>query len=196
MSTKTVTLGIVAAIAALLVSSTVWYVGNANATESSDDMSDKKSTDSDHMKTSVVRDSAAFLLELRRLPAKDYIHLYDTTPYMIMNGHVAAKIPCGDNSEPKVQILVGQAPDLKPAELELISELSTPGQLCLYHADLMSEHGEDVPAGSPITDIALYNPTDSPIRFPLTTSVVIGVNEIMPGAEEHSHGEDHMEDDE
>jgi hypothetical protein len=106
-----------------------------------------------------------------------------------MDGHVAAKIPCDDNSEPKVQVLVGQAPDLKPAELELISELSTPGELCLYHADLKSEHGEDVAAGSLITDIALYNPSSAPIRFPLTSTVVIGVNEIMPGAEEHEHEE-------
>lgn len=189
MHTKTVTFVVLAAAIASAIVSVSWFSSSASAAEDEMDMSSGSMT-SDQMTTTVVRDSQAFLLEFRRLPAHDYIHLYDTTPYMIMDGHVAAKIPCDDNSEPKVQVLVGQAPDLKPAELELISELSTPGQLCLYHADLKSEHGEDVSAGSLITDIALFNPTDSPIRFPWTTTVVIGVNEIMPGAEEHEHDEE------
>lgn len=35
------------------------------------------------------------------------------------------------------------------------------------------------------TDIAIQNPTDSSIDFPETSTVVVGVNEIMPGTEEH-----------
>jgi hypothetical protein len=134
------------------------------------------------MDSTVVRDSSTVLLAGKGMTPKDYIHLYDTTPYMIMNGHVAAKIPCDENSEPQVQILVGQAPDLKEAELELISELSKPGKLCLYHADIESVHEEE---DGIITDIAIYNPQNTRMVFPATSSVVIGVNEIMPGAEEH-----------
>ena len=37
----------------------------------------------------VVRDSAAILLEGKVIPTKDYIHLYDSTPYSILNGHIA-----------------------------------------------------------------------------------------------------------
>lgn len=130
----------------------------------------------------VVRDSVV-ILGPKTIPAKDYIHLYDTTPYMIMNGHVAAKLPCDENSESPVQILTGQAPDLQPAEFELISELSIPGEQCLYHVDLASEHGEDAEGGI-VTDVAIYNPTNERIRLPLTASVVIGINEIMPIMEE------------
>jgi hypothetical protein len=132
-------------------------------------------------KSTVVRDSQTIILEGKTIPAKDYIHLYDTTPYMIMVGHVAVKLPCDSKSESPYKILIGQAPNLVPAEFELIKELSKPGQMCLYHVDVEStmqgEHGI-------ITDIALQNPTDKEVKFGQTATVVIGVDEIMPGAEE------------
>jgi hypothetical protein len=101
---------------------------------------------------------------------------------MIMVGHVAVKLPCNANSETPYKILIGQAPNMVPADFELIKELSKPGQMCLYHVDLEStmqgEHGI-------ITDVALQNPTNTEAKFGPTATVVIGVDEIMPGAEEH-----------
>lgn len=132
---------------------------------------------------SEVRDSAAILLEGKTLPAGDFIHLYDSTPSHIMNGHVAVKIACDDEQKPAVSVLIGQAPNLAPAELEYISELSQPGKMCLYHVDLMSTD-EKV-----ITDIAIKNDGTEDIVFGPTTSVVIGVNQIM-GSEHESHGEE------
>lgn len=76
------------------------------------------------------------LLADQTIPSNSFIHLYDTTPYSIRNGHVTAKIPCDNNSAPLLNILVGVAPNLTPAPLELVPTLSTPGELCLYHADL------------------------------------------------------------
>ncbi|MGA7044395.1 MAG: hypothetical protein WBY71_12085 [Nitrososphaeraceae archaeon] len=111
--------------------------------------------------TTVVRDSSAVLLDGKTIPAIDYIHLYDATPYKIMSGHV------------------GQAPNLKSASLALIKELSTPGSMCLYHYDIPQ-------GGAVTTDLALQNPTKSPIKLPDTSTVVIGVNEIMPLAEQSS----------
>lgn len=125
-----------------------------------------------------VQDSV-LLLGVKTIGPKDYIHLYDTTPYMIMNGHVAAKIPCDTKSNAAFQILIGKAPDLKPAEMEYISGLSTPGKSCLYHVDLASEHGEDVEGGI-ITDVAIYNPTSKPLKLGPTDSVFVGISEIMP----------------
>ncbi len=133
------------------------------------------------MPTYVVRDSVAELLEGTSLPGGQFIHLYDSTPYMIMNGHVAVNVPCEVNSTASVQVLLGQAPNLTAAELENIPELSTPGEMCLYHVDV-------VPHEEVITDIAIVNPGDSVIEFPPGSTVVIGVNEIMPGAEEGEHG--------
>jgi hypothetical protein len=52
----------------------------------------------------------------------------------------------------------------------------------MYHADLNSD--EEV-----VTDIAIQNPTEKSIRFPSTSTVVIGINEIMPTAGSHGHDE-------
>ena len=128
----------------------------------------------------VVRDTVTLLLAGQTIPGMSYIHLYDSTPYKIVNGHIAAKIPCNDDSESTLKILTGQAPAFQPAELELINgNLSTPGELCLYHVDLPQANVTTT------TDIAIQNPTDSSIDFPETSTVTVGVNEIMPGAEEH-----------
>jgi hypothetical protein len=64
----------------------------------------------------VVRDSQTILLEGMTLPSKDYIHLYDTTPYLIVMGHIAAKLPCDSNNKTSLNVLIGQAPALKPAD--------------------------------------------------------------------------------
>lgn len=124
----------------------------------------------------VVRDSQTILLEGMTLPSKDYIHLYDTTPYLIVMSHIAAKLPCDSNTKTSLNVLIGQAPALKPADLELVKELSKPGTMCIYHVDI--ESGPQVV--NPIADIALQNPTDNEVKFAPTASVVIGVDEISP----------------
>jgi hypothetical protein len=131
----------------------------------------------------VVRDSVAKLLEGTSIPGGQFIHLYDSTPYMIMNGHVAVNVPCEDNSTASVQVLLGQAPNFTAAELENLPELSTPGEMCLYHVDIATH--EEV-----ITDIAIANPGEEDLEFTPGSTAVIGVNEIAPGAEvgEHGHG--------
>ena len=128
-----------------------------------------------------IRDSTAMLLAGETIPAGSFIHLYDSTPDAIATGHVAAKIPCNENSNATLSILTGSAPNLQPTELELVPELSTPGELCLYHADLASEQG-----GNMTTDIAIQNPGEEDVELPATSTVVIGVNKVLPGAaEEH-----------
>ena len=139
----------------------------------------------EHNETSTVRDSVTELLQDKVIPGGDYMHLYDTTPYNIMNGHVALKAPCGDDSNTPIQILIGSAPNMTVATLENIAPLSTPGEQCLYHADL-------IPGGNVtiITDIALKNPTEEDMEFPPTASVVIGINEITKGEHGHSESEE------
>ena len=45
--------------------------------------------------------------------------------------------------------------------------------MCIYHVDIPQ-------GGAVTTDIAIQNPTNNPIKLPDTSTVVIGVNEIMP----------------
>ena len=140
----------------------------------------------EHNETNVVRDSVTELLDNQILPGGDFIHLYDTTPYHILNGHVALKAPCGDDGTTPIQILIGSAPNMTAATLENIAPLSTPGEQCLYHADLIPDDNVTV-----ITDIALKNPTEEAIEFPPTATVVIGINEITKG--EHGHSDESEE---
>ena len=136
---------------------------------------------SNAQESTVVRDSAVVLLDGKTLPANDFIHLYDTTPYMVVNGHIAAKLPCNENSESPINVLIGQAPNLKAADLELVTELSKAGEACLYHVDVESQPGAE---NGTITDIAIQNPTNDAVEFGSSATVVIGVNEIAPIAEE------------
>jgi len=131
-------------------------------------------------KTSQIRDSVTILLQDTIIPGTNFLHLYDSTPSHIVNGHIALKAPCGSNSISPIQVLIGSAPNMTAATLENIPALSTPGEQCLYHVDL-------IPSGNvtTITDIALSNPTEDEIEFPSTSSVVIGVNQVIE--EEHTH---------
>ena len=126
--------------------------------------------------SAVTRDSVTILLEGKSIPAKGFLHLYDSTPHMMKAGHIALHVPCDTNSKPTVDVLIGQAPNLKPVEPELLKELSQPGNMCIYHVDIDSD-----PAKQAIqTDVAIQNPANQTITFPASSGVVIGVNEIQP----------------
>src|ERR671939_1553559 len=158
----------VAAVFAVFVAGALIFMSNSNSTYNI------ANAQGSQQQKNVVSDSQTILLEGKTIPANDYIHLYDSTPYMITNGHIAAKIPCDTNTTSTLKILIGQAPNLTPAELEFVKPLSTPGKMCIYHVDLPSKAGEVV------TDIAIQNPTTTEIKLPSTSSIVIGVNEIVP----------------
>lgn len=120
-----------------------------------------------------VRDSETVLLEGVTIPAGGFIHLYDSTPYRITNGHIAANIPCDEISTSPFVVLTGQAPNVTGADLEVVNELSIPGSMCIYHVDIP-------PQNATVTDIAIQNPTESDEQLPAGSTVVIGVNEITP----------------
>jgi len=164
----------------------------ATTEEHGHESSSNETTTGSEGETFTVRDSVFALLADQTIPASGFIHLYDTTPYSIKNGHIAAKIPCGEDSTPLLNILVGVAPEFTPAPLDLVANLSTAGELCLYHTDLpATEQGNvnstnstttSANATAMVTDIAILNPGDEDITFPATSTVVIGINEIAKGA--------------
>jgi hypothetical protein len=122
----------------------------------------------------VTRDAVTLLLEGKHLATGDFIELYNATQYKIVTGHLVAKVPCTDQSQSKVEVLTGEAPNFKVTDAELISELSTPGKLCLYHVDLVSD------SSNTITDVAIKNNSTQDITFPASSSVGVGVNKIAP----------------
>ena len=135
--------------------------------------------------TTVTRDTVTILLEGKSIPGMGFSHLYDSTPYKIGNGHIALHVPCDSSSKPVVNVLVGQAPDVKPVEPEIVKELSNPGNMCIYHVDIGSDSGGNITQ----TDIAIQNPSNQTITFPASSGITIGVNEIKPIGEGHTHAE-------
>jgi hypothetical protein len=153
---------------------------NATSATPRDEVAEQTDEHGNETSTSTVtRDSQTVLLEGESLPEGSFIHLYDSTPYKIMNGHIAAKVPCSDANSTEVNVLIGQAPNLQPAELEFVGPLSTPGELCLYHVDIASDET------TAITDIAIQNNSTEDIDFPATSTIVLGVNEIAHLSGEH-----------
>lgn len=145
-----------------------------------------------------VRNVHTLLLSHQIIPPKNFILLYSTASYKTFNGHLAAKIPCSANSVPSLQILVGHSPYLKPVQLHLVKEFSKPGNICMYNVDIGSEtvtattHSNNSidkggEGGGPQqqdntltnTVLVLNNPTDSTVILPNTSTVIIGVNEIV-----------------
>ena len=165
-------------------------ISNITATNSNATIAMSEEEEPTNATSTVVRDSLFTYMDGRVLPPSDFIHLYDTTPYKIMDGHVAAKLSCNERSQTPFQILIGQAPNMTAAELDLVAELSRPGQICMYHADLHSAHEDHQGSaeGRAITDIAIMNPTSTEMQFPVTSTVVIGLNEIMRLEEGQEHG--------
>jgi hypothetical protein len=146
-------------------------------------------------KDTTVRNIDTLFLAHQIIPPKDFIPLYDTSPYQILKGHLAAKLPCDANSKPSLQILVGHLPNVRPVEPQLIKEFSQPGYICMYNVDINASKTTTtgpVPSGNnnenktavvpnPIdTDVVLHNPTDSRVLLPNTSTVVIGVDEANP----------------
>ncbi|MEM4321150.1 MAG: hypothetical protein QXS40_03230 [Candidatus Nitrosocaldus sp.] len=140
------------------------------------------------MKTDVVRDTVTLLLDWKRIDPNDFILIYDASPYHIMSGHVALRVPCDADGKPVITVLVGSAEDglLEEPEMMLLDKVSEKGKMCVYHADLTSTHEEGTAMGK-IVDVALKNPHDRIVTLPRGSSVVVGVNEIMK-SEEHSNG--------
>ncbi len=116
-------------------------------------------------------DSTTVLLDLKKIPANDYILLYSTAPKVITSGSVVAKLPCNDDSEPTNWTLIGGIGlDLSMMKVELIQ--GNPGNMCAFRAEIPNESAPD------ISGIVLVNTTSDPIRLPVTSSIVITVQGV------------------
>lgn len=120
----------------------------------------------------VSSDSQHILLEDKSLPENNFIHIYDSSPYKITEGHISAKLPCDEDNGTDVRVLMGQIDKLQLATLQSFDELSTPGDLCQYGTDIRSTKD------NPITDIVIQNNSTEDIEFPSTSSIFVSVSEM------------------
>lgn len=130
----------------------------------------------EQVQASQPHDSVTVLMEGKTIPGRNFIHLYDSTPSSISSGHVAAHLPCDGGGEATVQVVGGIAPDVAPLNITLVDQMSTLGNICMYHVDIPQQNGTS------ITDIALLNPAEQSIILPAATSVVIHVSQFAAAA--------------
>jgi hypothetical protein len=128
------------------------------------------------VQTSQPHDSETVLMDGKTIPGRGFIHLYDSTPSNIASGHVAAHLPCDGSGEATVKVVGGIAPDVAPLNMTLVDQMSTLGNICMYHVDIPQQNGTS------ITDIALLNPVEQSVLLPEATSVVIHVSEFAVAA--------------
>lgn len=116
------------------------------------------------------RASQTILLNGLNLKANEFLLLYDSTPFA-SKGHIALNLPCDANSpnNPLFQVLVGRAPDLAPTTLGYLGPISSPPEMCVYHAQFGF--------GRPVTDVVLKNVSDRSINMTGPHSVAITTHE-------------------
>ena len=128
-------------------------------------------------------------LAFKNIPGNEYLLLFDSTPDAIASGHLAIKANCDTAGDGKINVLLGVAPDMKATNLDkgnMVSELSSPGKMCLYHIDLPPEQDMLV------TDVAISNPSEKNVRLGPTASITIYVKSF---GESVGHHDEHDEPD-
>ena len=121
-------------------------------------------------KADTNRASQTVLLNGLNLNTSEFILLYDSTPYA-SKGHIALNLPCEPNTpnNPLFQVLVGRAPDMVPTTMGYLEPISSPPQMCVYHAQFGF--------GKPVTDVILKNISERPINLTSPHSVAITTHE-------------------
>lgn len=142
----------------------------------SQELTEKKvqSQDTNVAKNFIVSDSQILLLEGVTLPEGNYLHLYDSSPYSLIKGHIAAKIPCNEDFTTPIVFLFGPANPEPLVGLALSPLSSEAGDLCTYSGDIVNNKS------TYLTDIAIYNNSTDDVVFPPTSTIHIRVNEVSP----------------
>lgn len=119
------------------------------------------------------------ILSHQVIPAKDFIHLFNTHPFTIAEGSISAKLPCDSDNSTPLRVMIGQIPKLHPANLSIEGELSRPGYMCLYNFEIQ-QNSTSIRNASVITDIVLFNTGGKRMVLPNTSTLVIGVTKLHP----------------
>lgn len=121
------------------------------------------------------------------LNTSEFILLYDSTPYA-SKGHIALNLPCEPNTpnNPLFQVLVGRAPDMVPTTMGYLEPISSPPQMCVYHAQFGF--------GKPVTDVILKNISERPINLTSPHSVAITTHESFIPTEQSTMEIQHQGD--
>ena len=113
------------------------------------------------------------------ISSKDIIPLYSSMPLKIANGNILAKLPC-NSTDPLLRIVGTSSSDnnLFPIQLNILSNFSGTGSMCMYQS-IIPDDLSNLLYSHTLTSIYLYNPLDFPLEVPTTTSIFIGIHELI-----------------
>lgn len=121
----------------------------------------------------VISDSQNLMLGDKTLPSNDFIHIYDSSPYKIKQGHISATLPCDEDNNTDVRVLTGTTNQFQVANLQSIDEPSNSDDLCHYGANIQST------IDKPIVDIMIQNNSEEDIEFPSMSSFMVTVTQLI-----------------
>lgn len=136
-------------------------------------------TSVEHNEAGSYSQGESIILSHQIIPAKDFIHLYDTYPFAMEEGFISVKLPCESDNSTHLEVMVGQIPKLRPANLSMEKDLSRPGYMCLYTFEIQQDSTSNRNS-SAITDIVLFNTSGERTLLPNTSTFVIGVTKLYP----------------
>ena len=127
----------------------------------------------------VTPHTSTILLSNQLIPSKDYLYLYDSIVNGNVTGNLVARLPCNSNMKSSVLILAGYLPRLKPIsdQARPINEMSSPGLQCIYGLQISQDTllPRTSTGNNTVLDLALYNPTQKPIRLPVGSSITVNL---------------------
>jgi hypothetical protein len=127
----------------------------------------------------VTPHTSTILLSNQLIPSKDYLYLYDSIVNGNVTGNLVARLPCNSNMKSSVLILAGYLPRLKPIsdQARPINEMSSPGLQCIYGLQISQDTllPRTSTGNNTVLDLALYNPTQEPIRLPVGSSITVNL---------------------
>ena len=150
--------------------------------------------DDEHESVEAQFQSTGTIVLKKWLRGRDFMLLKDVTPLEVVGGHIAYKVPCDNDGESPLRILLGSASEdgsnLVPVDPELIEDISNFGRDCVYHADIDLEdlklfHGDEFK----ITDVALANTGNRRVRFGRDLGNTVTVNPLTAQSEDDDHHE-------
>lgn len=115
----------------------------------------------------ILRNSESIFLEDKHLPESSIMTLVNTSPFKIIEAQITSRLPCDENNNSVVEILIGNPSNYSETVLEFLGRYSEESNLCIYK-NVISDSANE------INEIALSNNGTEEIEFPPTSTIMIG----------------------
>jgi len=115
----------------------------------------------------IMWNSESIFLEDKHLPESSIMTIVNTSPFQIIEAQITSRLPCDENNNSIVDILIGNPPNYNETILDYLGQYSEVSNLCIYKS-IISD------SANKISEIAISNNGTEEIEFPPTSTIMIG----------------------